>query len=45
MTTSPSIGGPVSEALDADVRSWVRRHGIVIGSMSMATTPRWWIGF
>ena len=29
MTAAP-LGGPVSEALEADLRSWVRRHGIVI---------------
>jgi hypothetical protein len=24
------IGGPVSEALESDVRSWVRKHGVVV---------------
>ena len=36
MTTAPplapttGLGGPVSAALEADLRSWVRRHGIVV---------------
>jgi hypothetical protein len=29
MTVAP-FGGPVSEALEADLRSWVRKHGLVI---------------
>lgn len=24
------IGGPVSEALESDVRGWVRGHGVVV---------------
>jgi hypothetical protein len=27
---SPPIGGPVSEVLEADLRTWVRKHGIVV---------------
>ena len=30
MTTEAAIGGPVSAALEADVRTQVRRHGIVV---------------
>jgi len=30
MIPSPTIGGPVSEALEADLRNWVRKHGIVV---------------
>lgn len=30
MTTAPGIGGPVSASLEADLRNWVRRHGIVL---------------
>ena len=30
MPANTSIGGPVSAALEADVRTWVRKHGIVV---------------
>lgn len=30
MSANNSIGGPVSAALEADVRTWVRKHGIVV---------------
>ena len=30
MTAAPTLGGPVSAALEADLRSWVRRQGIVV---------------
>jgi len=28
--SQPPCSGPVSAALEADVRTWVRRHGIVV---------------
>lgn len=30
MTTAPGIGGPVSAVLEADLRNWVRGHGIAL---------------
>lgn len=30
MTDRGVVGGPISEALEADLRTWVRRHGIVL---------------
>ena len=30
MTVAAAIGGPVSAALEADLRDWTRRHGIVV---------------
>ena len=30
MTAAPTLGGPVSATLESDLRSWVRRQGIVV---------------
>lgn len=30
MTTTFDLGGPVSVALEADLRTWVRKHGVVV---------------
>ena len=30
MSSTPTTGGPVSTFLEADLRTWVRRHGIVV---------------
>ena len=30
MSNTPTINGPVSACLEADLRTWVRRHGIVV---------------